>query len=307
MSRVLVTGSEGFLGQHIANWHEKQGDEVFRYDIKLSDLYTVENHNYILDTIEDHKTDTIVHCAANNVTANFSVNPVGTFLDLQRHAYNIILAAKSMSTVKRLIMFSSSEVYGDTESGLNAEQDMLVLGAPTERRSSYRLGKIVTEALTHWMLNEGELELKIIRPHNIYGPGQPPGHVIPDLFERAIRDGRLTVENRAACRAYCFIDDFVAQYAAIWRAPGNLTLNVGDPTGIYSVGDIAKLITGITGAHLVMGERKFGAGPRWRCPSLKHLYEVTEFSRNHPFTNIRTGLEHTHDWHKQCLRQLQDD
>ena len=260
---ILITGGAGFIGSHLAEALIKRGDRVYVVDaLSTGRLENVEhirgnplfslirdsilNEQLMADVID--KCDIIYHLAAavgvkyimENRLKTFEVNVEGTKIVLQ-------LASKDK---KKVMLASSSEVYGKNGKVPFSENDDSVLGPTTVYRWSYADTKRIDEelALTYWY--ERRLPIVIMRFFNTVGPRQLGryGMVVPRFIESALSGAPLTVyDDGTQTRCFTYVDDVVRAMLALAECPDAVgeVFNVGSDEEI-SIKDLAKMILHLT-------------------------------------------------------------
>jgi UDP-glucose 4-epimerase len=296
--RTLVTGGAGFIGSHLVDRLSARGDEV---DV-LDDLSTGRMSNLeqqrdnprvrvtqgsILD--EDRVENLVSHCdrvfhlAAAVGVAHIVNNPLGSLLVNSRGTENVLAA--SARHRRKVLIASSSEVYGKTESIPMHEDDDRILGSTMVHRWSYATAKALDEHLALAYARDG-LRAVIVRYFNIYGPRMDPrgyGSVMANFLQQASTGEDVTVYGDGLQqRCFTFVDDCVEGTMLAMETDGaeSQAFNIGDPTSETTILDLARLIVDVTGSasaisHLSYEER-FGTGfedTRRRVPAVERARE----------------------------------
>jgi nucleoside-diphosphate-sugar epimerase len=273
--KILVTGSSGFIGQHLVPALESQGHVVVRADRTDGCDLTVKAN---VDSLPD--VDIVVHLAAHNGTKHFYNRP----LDVVRDSVlpTQYLLDRYAGQVKRFVFTGTCESYAGAVDLFDYpvptdEQVPLVIGDVTNPRWSYGGSKIVNEiqcVAAHAQLGQ---EYAIIRYHNVYGPGQVD-HFIPEFYERALT-GDLTLHGWENTRSFMYISDAIeATCRVIFEQPfANQIVNIGVDDEI-SIRDLAIQIlyeAGISGDVVCMPAPK-GSVKR-RCGTIDKFHSLTDF------------------------------
>lgn len=224
LMRVLVLGAKGFIGSAVARGLAHHGSQVEGLG-RGTPPASIPGVTFIRGSIEDGGLlrDAIARCthivyAASVTTPGTSArDPAlevsGNLLPLAR-----VLECASEFDRRHIVYLSSGgTVYGDRAGG--ASED-----APLRPRSYYGAGKVAAEALLHACAASTGWSATVLRPTNLYGPGQPTARgfaIIPTLFERALDGGHFQIwGDGSAVRDYCYIDDLVeAIVASLLHAP----------------------------------------------------------------------------------------
>jgi UDP-glucose 4-epimerase len=279
--RVLITGGAGFIGSHLAERCLARGDEVAVVD----DLSTGALEN--LGAVRDHPRlqvhvarvtraarlarlvdgcDVVVHLAAAVGVRLIVERPVRT-LDTNLRGTETVLRLAAR-TRRRVVLASTSEVYGKRTDVPFREDDDLVVGPPTRSRWSYACSKAIGEFLALAYRRERGVPVTIARLFNTIGPRQRGrwGMVVPTLVRQALEGRPVTVfGDGTQTRCFAHVDDVVSALLALAEhpaAPGEV-FNVGSDREI-SVRGLAERIRELTGSRspirLVPYEEAYGAG-----------------------------------------------
>ena len=273
--KILVTGSSGFIGQHLVPALEAQGHTVVRADRTDGCDLTIKAN---VDSLPD--VDIVVHLAAHNGTKHFYNRP----LDVVRDSVlpTQYLLDRYAGKVKRFVFTGTCESYAGAVDLFDYpvptdEQVPLVVGDVTNPRWSYGGSKIVNEiqcVAAHAQLGQ---EYAIIRYHNVYGPGQVD-HFIPEFYQRAIT-GDLTLHGWENTRSFMYISDAIEATCRVIMEENfaNQIVNIGVDDEI-SIRDLAIQIlceAGIAGDVICMPAPK-GSVKR-RCGTIDKFHSLTDF------------------------------
>jgi UDP-glucose 4-epimerase len=223
--RVLITGGAGFIGSHLADAYLQRGDEVLIID-DLS-TGTIENirhlknnphFQYTIDSVHNQpvtaelvdQCDVVVHLAAAVGVKLIVESPVRT-IETNVRGTEVVLALANKKQ-KRVLVASTSEVYGLSTDVPFKEDGNLVMGATTKGRWSYACSKAIDEflALAYW--REKKLPTTIVRLFNTVGPRQTGryGMVIPTFVRQALAGRPITVYgNGKQTRCFGYVGDVV--------------------------------------------------------------------------------------------------
>src|SRR5215813_10315929 len=206
--RILITGGAGFIGSHLAERLIQRGDEVHIIDDlstgSIDNIELIKNHanfRYYIDTVRNHrltaelvdKCDIIYHLAAAVGVRLIVESPVNT-IETNTRGTDVVLSIAGKKR-KRVLITSTSEVYGKRDSVPFREDDDLVMGPTNKGRWSYACSKAVDEflAIAYW--KEKGVPTVIARLFNTVGPRQTGryGMVIPNLVQQALAGRDMTV------------------------------------------------------------------------------------------------------------------
>jgi UDP-glucose 4-epimerase len=257
--RVLITGGAGFIGSHLADAYIARGDEVF----VLDDLSTgsIENirhlknqprFHYTIDSV--HKApvvaelvdgcDVIFHLAAAVGVKLIVESPVRT-IETNVHGTEVVLAQADKKK-KKVLLASTSEVYGLSSQIPFREDGPLVMGATTKGRWSYACSKAIDEflALAYW--REKKLPVVIVRLFNTVGPRQTGryGMVIPTFVRQALSEQAITVHGDGTqTRCFGYVGDVVNALIQLMDHPKAVgeVFNIGSDEEV-SIGELAEMV-----------------------------------------------------------------
>ena len=290
--KCLITGGAGFIGSHLAERLLETGDDVFVIDNlstgsidNIEHLKNNEHFHYVIDTIMNQyllaelidKCDVIYHLAAA-VGVNLIVeSPVNT---IETNIYGTELVLKiANKKKKKLLIASTSEVYGKSNNIPFKEEDDMVLGATSKGRWSYACSKAIDEflAIAYW--REKKLPVVIARFFNTVGPRQTGryGMVIPRFVRQALLNQPITVYGDGKqTRCFSYVHDVVdatIKLANSEEAIGEV-YNIGSQEEV-AIEDLAHKIKKATGSRskieYVPYEKAYTAGfedMRRRVPDL---------------------------------------
>ena len=264
--RVLVTGGAGFIGSHLVDSLLAQGCEVWALD----DLSTgrLENLNeasanpafhFVEGSILDTElvsqlvasVDEVYHLAAAVGVKFVLDNPLRSLLTNIRGSEEVLAAADKHGK-KKVILFSSSEVYGKGASIPFHEDDDRLLGPTSVLRWSYAASKAVDEFLALGYWHERRLPVTVVRCFNTCGPRQSPhyGMVIPRFVERALKnDPILVYGDGLQSRCFSSVHDVVRGVLMLAREPRAVgeVFNIGTQEEV-TVADLARRVKALTGS-----------------------------------------------------------
>ena len=261
--RVLITGGAGFIGSHLSDAYLQRGDEVFVID----DLSTgsIENIRHLKDhprfhyTIEDvnnqpvtaelvDQCDVIFHLAAAVGVKLIVESPVRT-IETNVHSTEVVLSLANKKK-KKVLIASTSEVYGLSAEVPFREDGNLVMGATTKGRWSYACSKAIDEflALAYW--REKKLPTIVVRLFNTVGPRQTGqyGMVIPTFVKQALAGRPITVYGTGKqSRCFGYVGDIIGALMRLMDHEKSLgeVFNIGSNQEI-TILDLAKRVKELT-------------------------------------------------------------
>jgi len=261
--KVLITGGSGFIGSHLADAYIARGDEVFVLDDlstgsieNIRHLKSCPRFHYTIESVQNYpivaelvdSCDVIFHLAAAVGVKLIVESPVRT-IETNVRGTEVILSVANKKK-KKVLIASTSEVYGLSDQVPFREDGNLVMGATTKGRWSYACSKAIDEflALAYW--REKKLPTIVVRLFNTVGPRQTGqyGMVIPTLVKQALAGRPLTVYGDGTqTRCFGFVGDVVKALVKLMdneEAVGQV-FNIGSNEEI-SIGDLAELIKALT-------------------------------------------------------------
>ena len=234
--RALVTGGAGFIGSHLADSLLERGDQVVLLDDlstgRLANIQHLEGRSdakFVLGSILDvdlvddaiAEVDAVFHLAAAVGVNTIIEKPLESLITNIRGTETVIEKAHQHN--KRILVMSTSEIYGKNTSDRLSEEDDRVLGSPLKSRWSYSEAKAIDEILAYTYWREKGLETVIVRLFNTVGPRQTGsyGMVVPRFVSQALRDLPITIfgdGNQTRC--FCYVGDVVDGLVALGGNPG---------------------------------------------------------------------------------------
>ena len=249
--RNIVTGGAGFLGSHLIDNLMRKGHEVICIDnfstgSKENIIQWINNPNFELIRHDitipiQIEADNVWHFACPASPIHYQSNPIKTSKTIFLGTYNMLGLAKR--TNAKFMLASTSEIYGDPEVHPQPESYRGSVN-PVGPRSCYDEGKRIAEALTFDYRNIHNLDAKILRIFNTYGPRMHPedGRVISNFIVQALKGKDLSVYgNGSQTRSFCFVDDLIDGILKFMDVNFQGPLNLGNPSE-YSINEIAEII-----------------------------------------------------------------
>lgn len=264
--RILITGGAGFIGSHLSDAYLKRGDEVFILDDlstgSFENIRHLKDHprfHYTIDSVHNQpvtaelvdQCDVVFHLAAAVGVKLIVESPVRT-IETNVHGTEVVLSLANKKK-KRVLIASTSEVYGLSTQVPFKEDGNLVMGATTKGRWSYACSKAIDEflALAYW--REKKLPTVVVRLFNTVGPRQTGqyGMVIPTFVKQALADRPITVYGDGKqSRCFCYVGDVVGALMKLMddeNAVGEV-FNVGSNQEI-SIIELAKKVKELTNSQ----------------------------------------------------------
>ena len=258
--RILVTGGAGFLGSHLCERLLAEGQEVLCVDNfftgRRDNILHLLDHPYFELLRHDicqplHvEVDQIYNLACPASPVHYRFDPVQTTRTCVLGALNVLALAQRLKA--RVLQASTSEVYGDP---LVHPQPEGYWGNvnPIGLRSCYDEGKRCAETLFFDYRRQYDLEIKVARIFNTYGPRMlfDDGRVVSNFIAQALSGEPLTLHGDGSqTRSFCYVDDLVAGLIRLMATPAEITgpVNLGNPEEI-SIRDLARRVIDLTGSR----------------------------------------------------------
>jgi UDP-glucose 4-epimerase len=313
--RILVTGGAGYIGSHLVDRLVHLNHEVTVIDDlstgNLANLTAVRGDiQFVEATILDADivdtlvagADVVFHLAAAVGVGHIIEQPLRSLVINTKGAENVIAACVKHD--RKLLLASTSEIYGKTAKMPMSEDDDRVLGSTTIARWGYSTAKAIDEHLALAHAQHG-LRMSIVRYFNSYGPRLDPrgyGSVVANLMRQAIDNEPLTVHGDGSqTRCFTYVDDTVEgtlRAALDLRGEGQI-FNVGNDHET-SIIDLATAIIAMTGSSStvqhVSYEQRFGKGfedTKRRIPDVQRARTVLDFNAG---ISLQDGLQRTLAW-----------
>jgi len=311
MKKILVTGGAGFIGSHLCKKLIEDGNDVLCVDNyftgtkkNINELFSnpyfeMVRHDICFPLYVE--VDEIFNLACPASPIHYQHDPVQTTKTSVHGAINMLGLAKRINV--KILQASTSEVYGDPE---KHPQDETYWGNvnPIGPRSCYDEGKRCAETLFFDYYRQHNLEIKVVRIFNTYGPNMHPndGRVVSNFIMQALQNKDLTVYgNGEQTRSFCFIDDLVLGLQKMMNsAKENIgPINLGNPTELKIL-DLAKKIIKLTDSKSKIINRDLPLDdPVRRKPDISEAKKILNWN---PKVDIDDGLKETIEYFKLQLK-----
>lgn len=312
MKRVLITGAAGFLGSHFSDRMLSEGFHVIGMDNLLTgDLNNIA-HLFPVENFEFHHHDIsnfvhvsgplhyILHFALPASPIDYLKMPIQTLKVGALGTHNLLGLAKAKNA--RILVASTSEVYGDP---LEHPQKESYWGNvnPVGPRGVYDEAKRFLEAITMAYHNFHQVDTRIVRIFNTYGPRMRvnDGRVLPAFFSQAIKGEGLTVfGDGSQTRSFCYVDDLVEGIFRLLMSDYTEPINLGNPDEI-SILEFAEEILKLVGnPNAFVDYRSLPEDdPKVRQPDITRAKNVLGWE---PKVSRSEGLVQTFEYFKNVLK-----
>lgn len=309
--RVLVTGGAGFIGSHLCDRLLKEGHFV----ICLDNYFTGQKGN-ILHLMDNRYFELIRHDIVNPILLevdqiynmacpaspiHYQYNPVKTTKTSVMGAINMLGMAKRVKA--RILQASTSEIYGDPDVHPQKE-DYWGNVNTTGLRACYDEGKRCAETLFFDYYRQNNVDIKVVRIFNTYGPRMHPndGRVVSNFIVQALKGETITIfGDGSQTRSFCYVDDMTEGIVKMMESPDEFIgpVNLGNPSE-HQVLDLAEKIIGLTGSSSKIEYLPLPADdPKRRRPDISLARERLEWS---PVVEMDEGLRRTIEYFKKLIR-----
>lgn len=300
--RILVSGGAGFIGSHLCRRLLEQGHEVLCVD----NFFTGSRSN--IEELLDHRrfelvrhdvtfplyveVDQIYNLACPASPVHYQFDPVQTTKTSVVGAINMLGLAKRLKVP--VFQASTSEVYGDPSVHPQVEEYWGNVN-PIGIRSCYDEGKRCAETLFFDYRRQHNLQIKVVRIFNTYGPRMHPadGRVVSNFIVQALKGEDITIFGAGnQTRSFCYVDDLLDGFLRMMATPDDVTgpVNLGNPNE-FTIRELAELVIELTGSSSRLVQRPLPQDdPRQRQPDISKARDVLGWE---PKIQLREGLVRT--------------
>lgn len=301
--KVLITGGAGFIGSHLAEFHLKQGDDVCVVDnlstgrekniapFQHYSTFHFEEDNLLTWKNLPQRTvwvDRIYHLAAMVGMIQLLANPVETLTTNILGCEHLLRVMHENQSQARLIVASTSEIYGPTDALQLKEDDMLLFKSAAHSKWAYATSKFTDEIFSLAYARAKEVKVTVVRLFNTIGPRQNGryGMVVPRFVEQAVSNEPITVYGTGEqVRSFCDVRDTVA---ALDRIANNADLigqiiNLGQDQPI-TMNMLALMIKRLAKSHSIIKHINYQDAYHqeyddimYRRPDLTRFYKHTAY------------------------------
>jgi len=306
--RILVTGGAGFIGSHLCDRLISRNDSVICLDNlftgskkNISHLLDHPNFEFVRhDVIDPYKAevDEIYNLACPVSPIHYQYNPIKTMKTSVLGSINMLGLAKR--TKAKIFQASTSEVYGDPSQHPQQETYWGNVN-PIGIRSCYDEGKRCAETLFMDYHRENNVNIKIVRIFNTYGPNMHPqdGRVVSNFIVQAIKGSDITIYGKGQqTRSFCYVDDLVDGFLKLMDSDASLIgpVNLGNPVE-FTILELAEKVISLTKTKSKIVYKPLPADdPTQRKPDISLARENLKWE---PKVNLEEGLLRTIEYFKK--------
>lgn len=310
MNKVLVTGGAGFLGSHLCDRLLKDGHDILCVDNfytgnKTNIIHLMSNPYFELMRHDITfplyvEVDQIFNLACPASPIHYQQDPVQTTKTSVHGAINMLGLAKRLSA--KILQASTSEIYGDPLEHPQRETYWGNVNA-IGQRSCYDEGKRCAETLFFDYHRQHQLDIKVVRIFNTYGPRMHPndGRVVSNFIVQAIKGENITIYGSGEqTRSFCYVDDLIEGFLKMMNSDNTLPgpVNLGNPDE-YTILELAeKIIKLIGGKSKLVFVNLPEDDPKQRRPDISLAKDKLDWQ---PKIHLDDGLKETIKYFKTIL------
>lgn len=306
----LVTGGAGFLGSHLCSTLLDQGQKVVCLDNfftgRLQNIepllshpnFVLIKHDIINPLVFKDKIDTIWNLACPASPPHYQKDPIYTTKISFMGALNMLELAREKNAL--FFQASTSEVYGDPEQHPQTENYRGAVN-PIGIRACYDEGKRVAETLAYDFQRQHNLNVRVARIFNTYGPQMDPkdGRVVSNFIMQALKNDDITIYGEGTqTRSFCYVDDLIQGFHKLVDSKYTEPVNLGNPDE-FKVKDLADLIILKTETKSRITYQPLPSDdPLQRCPNISLALEKLGWI---PSVKLDQGLDKTIEYFKNYI------
>jgi UDP-glucuronate decarboxylase len=310
MQKILVTGGAGFLGSHLCERLIEGGHDVLCVDNYFTG--SKANIKHLLDhphfELMRHdvtfplyvEVDRIFNLACPASPVHYQHDPVQTTKTSVHGAINMLGLAKRVKA--RILQASTSEVYGDPEVHPQPESYWGKVN-PIGVRSCYDEGKRCAETLFFDYWRQHQLQIKVVRIFNTYGPRMHPndGRVVSNFIVQALKGEDITMfGDGSQTRSFCYVDDLIEVMLRMMDSPAHFIgpVNIGNP-GEFTMLELAEMVLRLTGSRSRISFKPLPSDdPKQRRPDISLAKQALDWE---PKVSLEEGLVKTIAYFRHLL------
>jgi len=308
--RAVITGGAGFLGSHLCDYLVKKGWDVLCLDnfvtgsdSNISHLFSHPRFRFeerdVSKSIEvAGPVDAVLHFASPASPPDYLKYPIETLNVGSYGTQNALEVARNKNA--RFMQASTSECYGDPEVSPQPETYWGHVN-PIGPRAVYDEAKRFSEALTMAYYRYYNVDTRIVRIFNTYGPRMRlnDGRALPNFLYQALSGEPITVYGDGKqTRSFCYVSDLIEGIYRLLESSEHEPVNIGNPAEL-TIMEFAERIRALVGAKVpIMHQPLPQDDPKQRCPDISKAKRILNWE---PKVNLEEGLRITYDYFKQQI------
>lgn len=314
---IFITGGAGFICSNLIG-HLVKNNEIIVYDnfdrnalsskeyLKHKNLKIVNGDILDIEKLKRNMvgSELVVHAAAIAGIDNTIRNPVNTMRVNMLGTSNVLEAANQAGTVERFLEFSTSEIFGSYAFKVD-ESNESVTGAAGEARWTYAVSKLAGEHLAHAYYKQYGLPIVVVRPFNIYGPGQVGEGAIQIFIRKALQNKDIFIFGDGnQIRAWCYIDDMVDGLLKTLTNPKAVgeSFNIGNARAVTTIYGLAQIVCRVLNSKSkIIFRDALSADIELRIPSVQKAKDIMNFSAK---IDLDEGIRRTAEWYERNIDKL---
>lgn len=292
-ARLFITGGAGFIGSTLAT-RLADANQITIYDNFARDAMSrtgLADHPNVTvikgDVVDEravkeamHGHTHVVHCAAIAGIDTVIRSPVTTMRVNALGSASVLAAANTLDDCQRVVCFSTSEVFGQ-RAFRSAETDATIMGTVGEARWTYAVSKLAEEHLAMAYHSEFGMPVSVVRPFNVYGPGQVGEGALRIFVDRALKNETIQIHgNGTQIRAWCFVDDMVDGVLLALSHPKAVgeSFNIGNERAVTTIYGLASTVVRVLESRSpIEFVRKDYVDVELRVPSVEKARDLIGF------------------------------
>jgi len=311
---IFITGGAGFIGSSLTSRLVDHNriivyDNLSRNSLKDKpckdhpNLRLIEGDVLDFDPLAESMrgADIIVHCAAIAGIDTVIQSPITTMRVNMIGTANVLEAASHLSRCDRVVCFSTSEVFG-RQAFHSTESDNTVMGQVGEARWSYAVSKLAGEHLAISYYEERWLPTTVVRPFNVYGPGQVGEGALRTFVMRALQGKPLEIHGDGTqIRAWCYVSDMIDGVLLAMVHPRAIgeSFNIGNQKAITTIYGLANTVVRVLDASSpIVFTRKDYVDVELRIPSVNKALDLLGFEAK---VDLEEGIRRTAEFYRSQI------
>lgn len=307
---ICITGGTGFIGTILVNKLIEDNsivvlDNLSRNALASSPSAGHKNLTLVQGDIMDRSAverafegaDYVIHCAGiagidtvcRSPTKTLGVNMVGSYIALD--------VANKLPNLKRMVCFSTSEVFG-SRAFSSTETDPTIIGAVGEARWTYAVSKLAEEHMAIAYHKEFNMPSVVVRPFNIYGPGQIGEGALKFFVQQALKNEPITIYGDGTqIRAWCYVDDMVEGVLRCMTTPKAIgeSFNIGNARSVQTIYGLANtVIRVLNSSSKIQFAPASSADIELRIPCVEKAKQILGFEAS---VGLEEGIKRTAEFY----------